>query len=139
MSVHGRAIGENHHVPPGHPSNHHVTISRTNQNAASEEEIAGARFVYFKSAAFIEALREHFGKTFGHVLHDQNCGKEVRWNLRQDKLQCVWAASGNSDRNNTARRKRGVSSFFRRSGVLDNGGGAVSRGCARCVPLVFSL
>jgi len=44
-----------------------VAIARTNQNAAGEKEIAGTRFVNFKSAAFVEALREHFGETLRHV------------------------------------------------------------------------
>src|SRR5713226_9548929 len=92
MSVNGRPIGENHHVTPGHAANHNVAISRTDQNTTGEEQIAGTRFVNFKSAAFVEALREHFGETFRHVLHDQNCGKKIGWDLRQNKLQSVWTA-----------------------------------------------
>jgi len=37
--------------------------------------------VNFESAAFIEALRKHFGETFGHVLHDQNCGEKIRGDI----------------------------------------------------------
>src|SRR5437660_9687186 len=51
MPVHGRAIGENCHVPTRHPSNHHVAISGTNQYAAGEEKISGLRFVNLERAA----------------------------------------------------------------------------------------
>src|SRR5216684_3631700 len=111
MTVHGRAVGKNYHVAARHPSNHHVAISGTDQSAAGKQKIAGTRFVNFESATFIEALRKHFSETFGHVLHDQNCGGKVRGNLRQDKLQRIWTAGGNSDGDDTARRERGASSF----------------------------
>src|SRR5260370_37486487 len=69
---------------------HHVAISRTDQNAAREEQIAGTRFVNFKSAAFVEALGEHFGETLGHVLHDQNCIIVMGGRLRLSKSPYVW-------------------------------------------------
>src|SRR6266481_5728457 len=123
MSVHRRAIGEHHHVSPGHAANHHVTIPRTDQNAAGQEEIARACFVNLKSAAFIEALREHFRKAFRHVLDNQNCGLEIPGDLRQNKLQCIWPAGRNSDRDDAARRQRGADFFFRRGGFFDDRGG----------------
>src|SRR5438477_7773984 len=120
MSVHWRAIGENRHVAARHPSNHHVAISRTNQDAASQKEIAGTRFVNFERAAFVQALREHFRETFGHVLHHQNRGKKIRRNLRQNKLQGVRTTGGNSNGNDAARRQRGAVSFFRRVQIFAN-------------------
>jgi len=72
MSIDGWPIGENHHAAPRHAANHNVAIPRANQNAASQQEVAGARFVNFKSAALIEALGKHFRKTFGHVLDDND-------------------------------------------------------------------
>src|SRR5713226_5654198 len=101
-------------------ANHHVAVSRTDENAAGKEQIAGTRFVNFKSATFVEALGEHFGETLGHVLHDQNCGMKIRGNLRQNKLQRVWTARGNSDGDDAARWKRGARPFFWRSGFLDD-------------------
>src|SRR5216684_1417384 len=130
MSVHGRPIGKNYHVPARHPANHHVAISRTNENATGEEEIAGTRFVNFKSAAFVEALGEHFGKALGHVLNDQNGRKKIRGNLRQNKLQGVGTAGGNSDGDDAARRQRGASPFFRRGGFHDDGGRKLAAGGA---------
>src|SRR5882762_2495670 len=120
VPVHGRSIGEHHDIAPGHAANHHVAIPWTDQNTASKEEIAGARFVNIKSAAFVEALREHFGEAFRHVLHNQNCGKKIRGDLRQNKLQCVWPASGNSDRDDAARRQRGAGFFFRQGSFFDD-------------------
>src|SRR6267143_311595 len=122
MSIHGRPIGENYHVPARHTTNHHVAIPGANQNAAGEEQIAGTRFVNFESAAFVEALGEHFGKTFGHVLHNQNRGLKIRGDLRQDKLQSVWAAGGNTDGDDAARRQSGTGTFFRRGDFFDDGG-----------------
>src|SRR6267378_8292521 len=130
MSVHGRPIGENYHVSARHTANHHVAISRTNENAASEKEIAGTRFVNFKSAAFVETLGEHFGETLGHVLDNQNGGKKIRGNLRQNKLQRVWTAGGNPDGDDAARRQRGAGSFFRRGSLHDDGGGKLATGGA---------
>jgi len=92
MPIDGRPIGKNDHATPGHVANHYVAISRTDENAAGEKEIAGPRFMNFKSAAFVEALREHFGETLRHMLHDHNRGLKIRRDLRQDKLQCVWTA-----------------------------------------------
>src|SRR5258708_38103785 len=123
MSIDRRPIGKHHHIPPGHAATQHVAISRTNQNAAGEKEIAGPRFVNFKSAAFVEAFREHFGETFRHVLHDHNRGLKIRRNLRQNKLQCVWTAGRNSDGDDAARRERSAGCFFRRGGFFNYGGG----------------
>src|SRR5258708_37517202 len=122
MSIDRRPIGKPHHIPPGHAANHHVAISRTNQNAAGEKKIAGPRFVNFKSAAFVEAFREHFGEPFRHVLHDHNRGLKIRRNLRQSRLQCVWTAGRNSDGDDAARRQRSVACFFRRGGFFNHGG-----------------
>src|SRR5260370_22242027 len=109
-------------------THHHVAISGTDKNAAGEEQIAGTRFVNFKSAAFVEALGEHFGETLGHVLHDQNCRIEIGGNLRQNKLQCVWTAGRNSDGENAAWRRRGAGSFFWRGWFFYYGGGGVVAG-----------
>src|SRR2546427_5147467 len=92
MSIDGRPIGEHHHVAAWHAPNHDVAIPRTDKNAAGEKQIAGACFLNLQSAALVEALRKHFRKTFRHVLHNNNCGLKIRWNLRQNKLQCVWTA-----------------------------------------------
>jgi len=55
-------------------------------------------------------------------LHDHDGGLKIRGNLRQDKLQRVGAAGGNSDGNNAARRKRRVSSLFLNWLIVDDGG-----------------
>src|SRR5258708_25868057 len=131
MSIYRRPIGKHHHIPPGHAANHHVAISRTNQSAAGEKEIAGPCFVNFKSAAFVEAFREHFGEAFRHVLHNHNRGLKIRGNLRQNKLQCVWTAGRDSDGDDAARRERSAGCFFRRGGFFNYGGGEEGAGRAR--------
>src|SRR4029077_6566059 len=110
---------------------HHVSISRADEYAASKQKISGARFVNFQTTAFIEALREHFREAFGHVLHDQDCGLKIRGNLRQNKLQRVGAAGGNTDGNDAAWRKRRASSLFlNRRVVEDDGGRKLAAGSA---------
>ena len=92
MPVDGRPVGEHGHVAARHAPNHDVAISRTNKHAPRKQKIAGAGFLDLQGAAFVEAFRKHFRKTFRHVLHNNNCGLKLRGNLRQDKLQRVWAA-----------------------------------------------
>src|SRR6267143_6099434 len=99
-----------------------MAISRTDKHADCEQKISRACFLYFKGAALIEALRKHFRESFGHVLHDYDGGLKIRGNLRQDKLQRVGAAGGNSDGNNAARRKRRAGSLFLNRQIVDNGG-----------------
>src|SRR6266705_3088212 len=83
MSIHGRPVGQDDHVAAGHPAHHHVAVSRTDQNAAREQKIAGPRFMNFQRAALVEALRKHFRKTFRHVLHNDESGLKIRGSLRQ--------------------------------------------------------
>src|SRR6266481_5441041 len=122
MPIHRRPIGKYGHVSAWHAANHHVAISRTDEHAACEQKISGARFVDFEGAALIEALREHFRESFGHVLHDHDGGLKIRGNLRQDILQRVGAAGGNSDGDDAARRKRRANSFFLERLIVDDGG-----------------
>ena len=93
MTVDGCAVGENGHVAAGHTTNHHVAIAGADEHAAGEKQVAGLGFADIERAAFVEALCEHFGKAFGHVLHDENRAREnpleaarariaVRWGLR---------------------------------------------------------
>src|SRR5437879_11972819 len=87
MSAHRRAIGEHHHISPGQPANNHVTIPWTDQNAAGQEEIAGACFVNVKSAAFIEARDEQFGKSFTRRLDNTESCLELRREWRTEHQQ----------------------------------------------------
>src|SRR5216683_549557 len=122
MPINGRPVGEHRHISPRHATNHDVAISRANEHTSRKQKIAGARFLNFQGAAFVEALRKHFRKTFGHMLHNNNRGLKIRGNLRQNKLQCVWTAGGNTNRDDAARRQRGASSFFRRGFFLEDRG-----------------
>src|SRR6267142_160891 len=112
MSIHRRAIGKYGHVSARHAANHHVAISWTDEHASCDQKISRARFVNFEGAALIEAIRKHFRESLGHVLHDHDGGLKIRGNLRQNKLQRVGAAGGNSDGNDAARRKRHARSLF---------------------------
>src|SRR6266702_73223 len=86
-----------------------------------------------QSAALVEALREHFRKTFGHVLHNDESGLKIRRNLRQEKLQRVGTAGGNADGNHAARRQRGAMRFCRRHRLFANDGGReLAAGSAFC-------
>src|SRR6266852_2181179 len=122
MSIHRRAIGKYGHVSARHVPNHHVAISRADEHAARNQKISRARFVNFEGAALIEALRKHFRESFGHVLHDHDGGLKIRGNLRQDILERVGTAGGNSDGNDAARRKRRANSFFLNRLIVDDSG-----------------
>ena len=58
-----------------------MAIARTDENAAGDKEIPRAGLLNVQSATFVEALGEHFGETFRHVLHDDDGGRKVRRNL----------------------------------------------------------
>ena len=47
------------------------------------------------------------------MLHDENSGRKIAWNLREHKLERVWTARGNSDGDDAVWRKRSASGFFR--------------------------
>src|SRR5260370_40790276 len=68
MPVDGRTVRQNYHVTARHAPNHDVAISRANEYAPRKQKVAGAGFLNFEAAAFVEALRKHFRKTFRHVL-----------------------------------------------------------------------
>src|SRR5881394_599735 len=104
-------IRQSHHVAARHAAHHNVAIPGANQNTAREKEIAGARFVHFERAAFVQALGKHFGKAFRHVLHDEDGRKKIAWDLRQHELQRVGPSRGNSDRDNAAGWQRGAACF----------------------------
>jgi len=78
--------------PTRHATNHDVAIARANEHAPRKQKIAGARFLNLQGAAFVEALRKHFRKTFRHVLHNNNCGLKIRPEFATNKLQRVWSA-----------------------------------------------
>jgi len=67
MPINRRPIGEHGHVATRHATNHDVAIARANEHAPRKQKIAGARFLNLQGAAFVEALRKHFRKTFRHV------------------------------------------------------------------------
>src|SRR6267142_831312 len=122
MSIHRGAIGKYGHVSARHAANHHVAISWTDEHASCDQKISRARFVNFEGAALIEALHKHFRESLGHVLHDHDGGLKIRGNLRQNKLQRVRAAGGNSDGNNASRRHRRSVSLFSNGQIVGDDG-----------------
>src|SRR5258708_4629103 len=114
VTVYWSGIAEHRHVSARHAANHHVAIAGTNQRAAGQQQVAGTRFLNFNGAAFIQAARKHFGKTFRHMLHDEQGAGKVRGNLRKDELQGVASAGGNADGDDAVRRKRHTSVFLYR-------------------------
>src|ERR1700688_4506163 len=130
MAVDRRTIGQNGHITARHSANHQMPVAWTDEDAAGNKEIAGARFLNFESAAFIEAFCKHFRKAFRHVLHYQDARRKVRRNLRQNILERVRPAGGNADRDDTIRGKRGMLSLFVLRWIIGNhsGGKFAARG-----------
>src|SRR5215470_15852856 len=94
-------------------TNHHVTISGADENAAGNEKIAGLSFLDIEFAAFVEALGEHFRKALRHVLDDEDRTWKISRNLREQELQRVGASGRNPDCDDAIGRKRSTPRFLR--------------------------
>src|SRR5579863_7800814 len=103
MTVHAGLIHEYRNVSVLHAPHLHVTISRADQGASREKQVARLRFFYLDRGGFVETLREHLGKSLRHVLHHEEASGKILGDLRQEILQRVRSARRNAHRNNSRR------------------------------------
>src|ERR1700723_4004503 len=106
MAVDARSVDENCNVAMLHPTHFHVPVARTNQCAACEQEIARLCFLYFDGGRLVEALREHLGEAFRHVLNDEKATGKILWKLRKKILEGVGTTGRNANSHDTRRPMR---------------------------------
>ena len=92
MAVDARLIHKNRNVAVLHVTNFHVTIARADQRAPGEQQIAGLRLLHFEGRGFVQPPREHFRKSFRHVLHHQQASRKILGELGEKVLQRVGPA-----------------------------------------------
>src|ERR1700723_4260988 len=106
MAVDARSVDENCNVAMLHPTHFHVPVARTNQCAACEQEIARLCFLYFDGGRLVEALREHLGEAFWHVLHDEKAAGKILRQLRKKILESIRPTGRNTNCNDARRPMR---------------------------------
>ncbi len=73
-------------IPPGR----HVADARLHRHARTP-------FHDLERAVFVQPLGERCNKGRRHMLHQENAGRNIRWNQRQHVLQCRRSPGGDSD------------------------------------------
>ena len=103
VAVHTRLVDEDRDFAVFHLADFDVAIAGTNQHAAGEKQISGLRFFHFQRGRFVQALGEHLGEAFGHVLNHDDAARKILRHLRENILERVGAAGGNADRDDDRR------------------------------------
>ena len=99
MAVDLGIVGEHDHISQRHAPHPHMAVSRADQHTSGGEQIARLRLLDLQAAGFIQAPREGFGESAGHVLHHQDGRGKISRKVAEHVLQRIRAAGGDADGN----------------------------------------
>src|SRR5580704_2284969 len=105
-------VSERNHFPARHAADHHMAIAGTDEDAPGNEQITGFGFVNIQRATLIEAAGKHVGKSFGHVLYDDEGRGKIRGKLSEQILKRIGTASRNADGDHAIGRKGRARAFL---------------------------